>query len=333
MQAVTSALERPLVPPRLAACTGALPAQQPAPGPRPPADGASGPSTAALVAMIAGPLLVLVIAACIAGALCCVWRRRRRRGTRHAPSPELTSSHSDADDVKLRGVSLSNAAFESGERHPARSDSVASLSAAALSFRRGDAASESVTAFTDSAGRTPSAAAATPENRSASTRTAPDSLLNRTADTAATGSSWGGVAPATLEGANAKRRILTALANMAAEEPPAVFAGRYVLLQERVVGGQAVVNFARSHDGGFSQFAIKCGPRPAISASPNYLSRAVILKILNLLLPVLGAPSWPCRCVVHEPSVGPLQRVARGHTERQACTQSTHVLSVLVSAL
>ena len=62
----------------------------------------------------------------------------------------------------------------------------------------------------------------------------------------------------TLARPDARAMLVTALEHMAREHPASVFAGRYVLLQERVAGGQAVVNFARGADGGFFQFAIKC---------------------------------------------------------------------------
>jgi hypothetical protein len=67
---------------------------------------------------------------------------------------------------------------------------------------------------------------------------------------------------ATLEEQDAKLQLVRALENMAAVQPPAVFAARYVLLQERVSGGQAVVNFARGASGaGAEQVAIKCDSR------------------------------------------------------------------------
>ena len=66
--------------------------------------------------------------------------------------------------------------------------------------------------------------------------------------------------PRTLDATDAKEQLLCALDNMAGERPQEPFAGRYILLRERVEGGQAVVNFARDEQGGFFQYAIKCAP-------------------------------------------------------------------------
>jgi hypothetical protein len=60
----------------------------------------------------------------------------------------------------------------------------------------------------------------------------------------------------TLEDTDAKRRLITALDNMAAAQPPQLFAGLYALLRERAEGGQAVVNLARDATG-LRQYAIK----------------------------------------------------------------------------
>ena len=65
---------------------------------------------------------------------------------------------------------------------------------------------------------------------------------------------------ATLAEPDALAQLRTALENVAATKPAVDFAGRYLLLQERVEGGQAVVNFARDANGGVSQYAIKCAP-------------------------------------------------------------------------
>ena len=56
---------------------------------------------------------------------------------------------------------------------------------------------------------------------------------------------------------DAHAKLLCALENLASADPPRVFARRYVLLQERSVGGQAVVNYARGRDGGLYQYALK----------------------------------------------------------------------------
>ena len=58
---------------------------------------------------------------------------------------------------------------------------------------------------------------------------------------------------------DAKAHLLHELDMAASAAKPPVFAGRYMLMAERVEGGQAVVNFARDHPsiGGFYQYAIK----------------------------------------------------------------------------
>jgi hypothetical protein len=55
-------------------------------------------------------------------------------------------------------------------------------------------------------------------------------------------------------------QLKAALENMAACEPPHRFLGKYIITGERMMGGQAVVQFARGGDGGFFQFAIKYDP-------------------------------------------------------------------------
>lgn len=45
---------------------------------------------------------------------------------------------------------------------------------------------------------------------------------------------------------------------MATRRPPEVFAQEYVLLDERIAGGQAIVNFARDAATGAHRYAIKC---------------------------------------------------------------------------
>ena len=62
----------------------------------------------------------------------------------------------------------------------------------------------------------------------------------------------------TLDAGGAKEQLLYALDNMASRQPPEPFAKRYLLMRERVTGGQAVVNFARDEQGSFFQYAIKC---------------------------------------------------------------------------
>jgi hypothetical protein len=51
---------------------------------------------------------------------------------------------------------------------------------------------------------------------------------------------------------------MLAIANMASLQPPALFARRYLFTTGIVHGGQSVVAFARDHDAGMRQYAIKC---------------------------------------------------------------------------
>jgi hypothetical protein len=62
---------------------------------------------------------------------------------------------------------------------------------------------------------------------------------------------------ATMAGATWHQQLNRALNNMRIARPSQPFAGRYLLLQERASGGQAVIAFARDRDGGFFQYAIK----------------------------------------------------------------------------
>jgi hypothetical protein len=52
-------------------------------------------------------------------------------------------------------------------------------------------------------------------------------------------------------------RALQRMANAGQQEP---FLGRFLIMQEHSMGGQARVQFARGGDGGFFQYAIKCAP-------------------------------------------------------------------------
>ena len=64
--------------------------------------------------------------------------------------------------------------------------------------------------------------------------------------------------PRTLMESDMRSKLSTALHNMAEQEPPMLFAGRFQLLAEQCQGGQAVVQFARDMLGSLKQFAIKC---------------------------------------------------------------------------
>ena len=64
--------------------------------------------------------------------------------------------------------------------------------------------------------------------------------------------------PDTMMEPSMRKKVSTALLNMAQAEPPVTFAGRYHLLVDQRHGGQAVVQFARDMRGSLRQFAIKC---------------------------------------------------------------------------
>ena len=66
------------------------------------------------------------------------------------------------------------------------------------------------------------------------------------------------VAPATFASTKPALRLATALENMALADPPPPLMGGFVLVNERIVGGQAVVNFARGgRTGTYEQYAVK----------------------------------------------------------------------------
>ena len=73
---------------------------------------------------------------------------------------------------------------------------------------------------------------------------------------------------------DAQARLVVALENFANAEPPQLFAGKYLLLDERVVGGQAVVNFARGPGGSIFTYAIKCVTRNRYSV-PSSAAQAL----------------------------------------------------------
>lgn len=52
---------------------------------------------------------------------------------------------------------------------------------------------------------------------------------------------------ATLNQGTTQGRLITALDNILYAEPPELFASRYLLVNERAMGGQAVVQVHRSH--------------------------------------------------------------------------------------
>ena len=56
-----------------------------------------------------------------------------------------------------------------------------------------------------------------------------------------------------------KEQLERTLYTMTTSQPPELFMGRFLLMQDRRGGGQAAVQFARGGDGGFFQYAIKCG--------------------------------------------------------------------------
>jgi hypothetical protein len=80
------------------------------------------------------------------------------------------------------------------------------------------------------------------------------------------------------------------LSAMASADPPQLFGGKYVLLNERVAGGQALVNFARDASGGYYQYAIKCGSLCLLCTTAwTYLPLAAVVR---------------ATCVVHRCLVG-----------------------------
>ena len=74
--------------------------------------------------------------------------------------------------------------------------------------------------------------------------------------------------PHTVAEPDMRSKVSTALHNMAEQEPPALFAGRFQLLSEQCQGGQAVVHFARDARGSLKQFAIKCAAH-SIGIAPS----------------------------------------------------------------
>ena len=69
--------------------------------------------------------------------------------------------------------------------------------------------------------------------------------------------------PSTVLEPDERSKLSTALSNMATMQPPILFAGRFLLIDEQAHGGQAVVAFARDNSGVFP-YAIKCAlPRSA----------------------------------------------------------------------
>lgn len=72
------------------------------------------------------------------------------------------------------------------------------------------------------------------------------------------GTSAFSVRPSTMDAFGPREQLIVALDNISSEVPRLAFARRYILLPERILGGQAVVNFARDESAGFFQYAIKC---------------------------------------------------------------------------
>ena len=97
---------------------------------------------------------------------------------------------------------------------------------------------------------------------------------------------------------DAHARLVVALENFANAEPPQLFAGKYLLLDERVVGGQAVVNFARGPGGSIFTYAIKCVTRDnhaylVCGASTACVAPAAKGSVPDL--PVRPAAMAPCK--------------------------------------
>jgi hypothetical protein len=99
----------------------------------------------------------------------------------------------------------------------------------------------------------------------------------------------------TLEAPTPMARLERALDNIIMANTPELFAGKYVLLSERVVGGQGLVLFARSSDGGFRQFAIKCATK-AFTFSFMSLPRLYlnVLVDASVMLPACTSDRSTC---------------------------------------
>ena len=76
-----------------------------------------------------------------------------------------------------------------------------------------------------------------------------------------------------------REQLERALQAMAASQPPDLFLGRFLIMQERKVGGQATVQFARSGDGGFFQYAIKCALAAAATPAGARGSRLTLASV------------------------------------------------------
>ena len=181
-------------------------------------------------------LLLSVIAAVV------LLRRRRRRG-----------QHESQARTGLRsGAGVDGAAAQPSQASQ-RTKQAASIKGTALRSQGQVGTWEAVPQSAQLTVTSGGASSADPAGSRAS-----DSTPSRTAGGMMTGTWSMSTATAnTLSKTDARAQLVAALEHISREHPPPVFAGRYVLLQERVSGGQAVVNFARGRDGGYFQYAIK----------------------------------------------------------------------------
>ena len=62
------------------------------------------------------------------------------------------------------------------------------------------------------------------------------------------------------EPASIREQLAHTLERLALTHPPPLFAGRYILSTEQKHGGQSIVQFARDHQDGMKQYAVKCAP-------------------------------------------------------------------------
>lgn len=66
--------------------------------------------------------------------------------------------------------------------------------------------------------------------------------------------------PRTLAAKDEKGRLIAAVTNMAASQPPIPFGSRFLLTSDIVEGGQGIIVFARGNNAAMRPYAIKCAP-------------------------------------------------------------------------
>ena len=237
-------------------------------------------STALIAGLVAGLAAAALLLALIVG-LCC-WRRRRQRASKahkaqgveafdkhgdgyaldHAPAPHGAASrshmhsfvHSTAEGMEHHDVPASQEWWGP----PGAQSSMASASSS-LQQTGPSANSANPASFV----RSMPTGSASPSAHSGSRGLVSQRIAPPVND--ATTISVGGLrfslmsaATLTLQEPDLRDKVTTALQHMARADPPIVFANRYLLIDEQVQGGQAVVCFARDASHGATQYAIKC---------------------------------------------------------------------------